>query len=201
MPIDWKYGCINDIAKEVVCGKTPSTKDSTNYGEDIPFITIPDMHNNVYVINTERMLSNKGASTQSKKTLPANSICVSCIGTAGLVSLVSIPSQTNQQINSIIPKDDISPYFVYLMMKTLNETINSFGQSGSTIVNLNKNQFSNLTILIPSVADLKKFHKIVKPLFIKILSNQKENVTLMNIRDTLLPKLMSGEINVSQLDI
>ena len=124
MPFDWSYGIIEDLALEIVCGKTPSTKKKEYYGKDIPFITIPDMHNSVYTIKTERSLSLTGANSQSKKTIPKNSICVSCIGTAGLVTLVSTPSQTNQQINSIIPKEDISPYFVYLLMKTKSDEIN-----------------------------------------------------------------------------
>ena len=78
----------------------------------MPFITIPDMHNNTYVVSSERQLSTFGANSQLGKTLPVNSVCVSCIGTAGLVSLVSVPSQTNQQINSIIPKEGISPYYI-----------------------------------------------------------------------------------------
>ena len=137
-PADWISGTIDDLAKEVVCGKTPSTKIKEYYGSDVPFITIPDMHGNVYAVTTERYLSNYGAASQAKKTLPPNSICVSCIGTAGLVTLVASESQTNQQINSIIPKDEYSPFYIYLLMQTLSEVINKLGQSGSTIVNLNK---------------------------------------------------------------
>ena len=114
MPNDWCNGIIDDLAKDIVCGKTPSTKKADYYGTDIPFITIPDMHDKIYSITTERHLSLLGANSQAKKNLPKNSICVSCIGTAGLVTLVAEESQTNQQINSIIPKDGFSPYFIYL---------------------------------------------------------------------------------------
>ena len=142
MPTDWCNGIVDDLAKDIVCGKTPSTKKADYYGTDIPFITIPDMHDKIYSITTERHLSVLGANSQAKKNLPKNSICVSCIGTAGLVTLVAEKSQTNQQINSIIPKDEFSPYFIYLLMQTLSDTINKLGQGGSTIVNLNKSRFS-----------------------------------------------------------
>lgn len=200
-PADWISGTIDDLAKEVVCGKTPSTKVKEYYGSDIPFITIPDMHGNTYAVTTERYLSNYGAASQPKKTLPPNSICVSCIGTAGLVILVASESQTNQQINSIIPKDEYSPFYIYLLMQTLSEVINKLGQSGSTIVNLNKAQFGKIKVIIPSITDIKTFDELVSPLFALILENQKENIRLSSIRETLLPKLMSGEIDVSDIQL
>lgn len=201
MPSDWTIGTIDDLAKEVVCGKTPSTKKAEYYGSDIPFITIPDMHEKTYAVTTERYLSKLGANSQVKKSLPKNSICVSCIGTAGLVTLVAEESQTNQQINSIIPKDGFSPYYIYLLMQTLSDTINKLGQSGSTIVNLNKSQFGKIQVIIPALSVMIKFDKIVSPMFEKMLQNQKENLKLTSLRDTLLPRLMSGELDVSNIEL
>ena len=200
-PADWIIGTIDDLAKEVVCGKTPSTKVKEYYGSGVPFITIPDMHGNTYAVTTERYLSNYGVASQAKKTLPPNSICVSCIGTAGLVTLVASESQTNQQINSIIPKDEYSPFYIFLLMQTLSEVINKLGQSGSTIVNLNKAQFGKIKVTVPSVSNMKTFDATVAPLFALILANQKENIHLSSVRETLLPRLMSGELDVSNLDL
>ncbi len=200
-PADWQDGTVDDLASEVVCGKTPSTKREEYYGNDVPFVTIPDMHGCVYTVHTGRSLSELGAESQSKKTLPKNSICISCIGTAGLVTLLPVPSQTNQQINSIIPKNNYSPYYIYLLMSTMGETINKLGQAGSTIVNLNKTQFGKMEVLIPSIKTMSDFDEIVEPIFSAILSNQIENKKLANLRDILLPKLMSGEIDVSDLEI
>ena len=201
MPSDWHIGTIDDLAKEVVCGKTPSTKNAEYYGSDVPFITIPDMHAKIYVVTTERYLSSLGANSQAKKTLPKNSVCVSCIGTAGLVTLVAKESQTNQQINSIIPKEGFSPYFIYLLMQTLSDTINKLGQSGSTIVNLNKSQFGKIQVIIPSLSAMTNFDKVISPIFEKILQNQREDINLESLRDTLLPKLMSGKLDVSDIKL
>lgn len=201
MPSDWVIGTVDDLAKEIICGKTPSTKVTEYYGSDIPFITIPDMHGKTYVVTTERYLSNHGANSQAKKTLPKNSICVSCIGTAGLVALVASDSQTNQQVNSIIPKDGYSPYYIYLLMQTLSEVINKLGQSGSTIVNLNKAQFGKIQVVIPTVASMQEFDELVSPLFSLILENQRENIWLSALRETLLPKLLSGQLDVSNINI
>lgn len=201
MPKDWRKGIVDDIASDIICGKTPSTKNSEYYGTDIPFITIPDMHNNVYVINTERSLSFMGANTQPQKTLPQNSVCISCIGTAGLVSLVAFDSQTNQQINAIIPKDGYSPFYIFLVMKTLSKIINKLGSSGSTITNLNKEQFRKIEVVVPSLPVMKNFHSLVSAIFKMIYSNQVENLKLTSMRDALLPKLMNGEVDVSKIKV
>ena len=113
-PDSWNESTIDDISSDVICGKNPPTADPQNYGDYMPFITIPDMHGSVYTTSTERFLSKKGVNTQSNKTLPINSICVSCIASVGLVCLTAEPSQTNQQINSIICKDGVSPYYMYI---------------------------------------------------------------------------------------
>lgn len=200
-PDDWSDGTIDDLGTEIICGKTPSTKKSEYYGGNTPFITIPDMHGCVYIVSTERYLSDAGVASQPKKTLPPNTVCVSCIGTAGLVTLVSEESQSNQQINSIIPKEGISVYYIYLLMQTLADTINKLGQNGSTIVNLNKTQFGKIQVMIPSELVLQDFDSLCRPLFDTILSNQKENINLSELRDALLPKLMSGELDVSDIDL
>ena len=200
-PSDWIIGTIDNLGSEIICGKTPSTKKKEYYGSDMPFITIPDMHGCVYNVVTEKYLSIAGIASQSKKTLPPNSVCVSCIGTAGLVTLVSEKSQSNQQINAITPKEGISPYYVYLLMKTLSKIINKLGQSGSTIVNLNKKQFSKIQVIIPSRSILCNFDILCNPLFEMILSNQRENIRLVNLRDILLTKLMKGELDVSNINL
>ena len=173
-PDDWKEVTVDNIATEVICGKTPPTSDSANYGGSVPFITIPDMHGSVYTTSTERFLSDKGVATQANKTLPENSICVSCIASVGLVCLTAEPSQTNQQINSIICKKDISPFYVYIKMTTLTEYLKQLGAGGSTTLNVNKTLFGQIPILLPDERTMTAFHKKVKPLFAAIRANQYE---------------------------
>ena len=102
-----EYTKIIDMADRIITGKTPSTKKEEFWNGDIPFITIPDMHNQVFTIDTERTISKVGA----KSLIPKNSISVSCIATVGLVSISTKESQTNQQINSIVPKNDYDLYY------------------------------------------------------------------------------------------
>lgn len=191
-PESWEEVTINDIATEIICGKTPPTADEDNYGGQTPFITIPDMHGSVYTTSTERFLSEKGVATQANKTLPENSICVSCIASVGLVCLTAKPSQTNQQINSIICKDDISPFYVYIKMTTLTEYLKQLGAGGSTTLNINKTLFAQIPILLPDEIIMREFHKKVKPLFFTIRANQYEMQQLEILKLLLLTKISSS---------
>lgn len=190
-PSSWKEVTVDDIASDVICGRTPPTADPQNYGGTIPFITIPDMHGSVYTTSTARFLSEKGASTQPGKMLPANSVCVSCIASVGLVCLTAEPSQTNQQINSIICKDQISPFYVYTKMTTLNKYLKQLGAGGSTTLNINKTLFGQIPILLPDEASMKEYHNKVEPLFSSIRENQYEIQHLESLKRLLLSQISS----------
>ena len=190
-PSSWKEVTVDDIASDVICGKTPPTADPQNYGGTIPFITIPDMHGSVYTTSTARFLSEKGALTQPGKMLPANSVCVSCIASVGLVCLTAEPSQTNQQINSIICKDQISPFYVYTKMTTLNKYLKQLGAGGRTTLNINKTLFGQIPILLPDEASMKEYHNKVEPLFSSIRENQYEIQHLESLKRLLLSQISS----------
>lgn len=181
---------------EIICGKTPSKKVDSYFDGNIPFIKIPDMHGNIFVFDTQDKLSEEGKLSQKNKTLPPKSICVSCIATVGLVSMNAIESQTNQQINSIVPKNDFYRYFLFLFMKSSYDLLQTMASGGTATLNLNTNDFSNIGVIYSGEDYLINFHKIVYPLFDKIYENQKQIRTLEKLRDTLLPKLMSGEVRV-----
>lgn len=196
IPKGWRLGTVANLGR-VICGKTPSTAVADNFGSDIPFVTIPDMHGKVFVTKTFRYLSNKGADTQENKYLPAKSICVSCIATAGLVSLTSETSQTNQQINSVVPNSDFGTYFCYQVLDKLGQEIRTKGSGGSVFVNLNTGSFSRISVLLPDEISASCYEDAVKPLFEKMLINERENQSLKEIRDSLLPRLISGRIRVN----
>lgn len=195
IPEGWRTGQVQDLG-DVVCGKTPTTKEPDNFGGDIPFITIPDMHNRIVITKTERTLSKKGADTQAKKYLPANSVCVSCIATPGLVCLTTQLSQTNQQINSVIPKISISPYFCYWLLRNLGDEIKAGGSGGTVFHNLNTGDFSKIEVVLPTVKLIEAFHSNCKGIMEMIVENQRQSETLGTMRDLLLPKLLSGEMRV-----
>ena len=195
LPEGWEEVELSKLG-QIVCGKTPSKNKPEYFGGKIPFIKIPDMHGNVFVFKTEDTLSEIGAKTQKNKTLPERSICVSCIATVGLVSMNAFISQTNQQINSIIPYKEFYRYFLYLKTKSMKEELIAMASGGTATLNLNTTEFSKIKIEIPKEDYLHAFHEKIKYIFEKIFINTSQIQTLEKLRDTLLPKLMSGEVRV-----
>ncbi len=195
IPKGWKVKTVGEIG-EIICGKTPPTGVPDYYGDDVPFITIPDMHGNVFGASTARRLSHAGANSQANKTLPPGSICVSCIATPGLVVITSEKSQTNQQINSVIPHEENETYFWYWVMTGLGAEIASSGSGGSVLTNLSKGRFEMLNVIKPTHNLIAAYHSEVSPLFQNILANTHQSRTIATLRDTLLPKLLNGELRL-----
>lgn len=195
VPEGWKKQKISEFG-EIITGKTPSTTKEQYYGGNIPFVKIPDMHNCVYPIVTESTLTTEGANTQKNKFIPKNGIMVSCIATVGLVNIAIEPCQTNQQINSIVLHDEQDLYYTYFTMKRLKALLEGVGSNGATITNVNKTKFGNLEVLYPSNNLRKDYFDYCKPIFEKIYALSIGVHKLSQVRDGLLPKLMSGEIEV-----
>lgn len=189
IPKGWSYSPISNFSKTVTCGKTPSTLELDNFGNDIPFITIPDMHGKNYVSKTSRYLSVKGANSQKNKYLPVGSICVSCIASPGIVIRNAKISQTNQQINSIIPLKEIYGHYLFLALKRFSGNIKKIS-GGSIAKNLNTSQFSKIKLIKPSEDVIKEFNCGVDSLFKKIESLEVENDLLIETRDLLIKKLI-----------
>ncbi len=196
IPKGWQIGKVIDLG-EVICGKTPPTSNINNYGDEVPFITIPDMHGVLTITTTTRSLSKLGADSQNKKYLRKGAVCVSCIATAGLVASVTTSSQTNQQINSVVPSVLWGDAFTLLLLRRIGEVVRSEGSGGSVFHNLNKSNFKLIKVLLPTSKLAISFDQMISPLIEKITENQLQIKILSDLRDTLLPRLISGQIRLS----
>lgn len=196
IPKGWEVQRVGGIGS-VVCGKTPPTQASEYYGDDVSFITIPDMHGRIFATATQKRLSYAGAESQAKKMLPVGAICVSCIATAGLVVITSEAAQTNQQINTVVPSEKDTTYFWFWSLKNLGDEIRAGGSGGSVLINMSTGRFAELRLLAGLARLRSTYHSIVTPIFGRILANEHESRTLADLRDTLLPKLISGELRVT----
>ena len=199
VPKGWSVQKIKDFGR-VICGKTPSKSIAEYYGNDIPFIKIPDMHHDVFVLDSFEKLSEKGSNSQANKILPRGSICVSCIATVGKVIITHQPSQTNQQINSIVPDLPIYTYFLYFLMGEKERLFHDLASGGSATLNMNTSTFSNVDILMPNSKIIEAYDGVVSRIFDEILHNLKLSFLLGDMRDALLPKLLPGEIDISTID-
>ena len=193
IPAGWEVKALGHFG-EIITGKTPSTRRPEYYGEDVPFLRIPDMHRKMYALETELMLSMQGANSQPQKTLPPGSISVSCIATLGLVVLNHHRTQTNQQINSIIPYSELVSRYIFWTCRHLSSQIETGGLGGSVFGNMNKSTFAALRAVYPGSATVSAYDSLISPLHASILANDKQAHILAAQRDALLPKLVSGEV-------
>lgn len=202
VPEGWELKKINGFGN-VVTGNTPPSKNPEYYGDDILFITPSDFNNYIKIIDkAARGLSFQGKEKFEKKLLKPNSILVTCIGSdMGKVAINRNISVSNQQINSIVPENiDLHTEYLYYSLKNKYELLRQIAFGGSTMPIINKSDFGNITLLSANEEVLGYFSKQVSSLTTKIEINSHELNNLAKLRDTLLPKLISGELRVPEVE-
>lgn len=182
---------------EVISGGTPSTKEPSYWGGDVPWFSVADAptEGDVFVLNTERMLTQTGLGACSASLLPQRSTIITARGTVGKVALCGVEMAINQSCYGLLPKGDRGNYFIYFTTRRLVEELRrrSYGAVFSTITIETLESVQGLDL---RVNDMKQLERQIAPLMEKILGNLRERQTLIAIRDTLLPKLVSGHIRV-----
>lgn len=165
LPHGWKICTIEELGR-VSTGKTPSTEVDEFWGDDYPFVTIPDMSDNPFLLTTSRGISEEGAVSLGKsKRLPSGSTLVSCIATPGLVSYVIEDCFSNQQINAVIPNKDVSPIWLYFRLLSMVNQIKQMSGDGSVFSNLNKENFSGIETVKADPQSIALFDEIFSPCF------------------------------------
>lgn len=202
IPKGWKKDNLKSFGK-VVTGKTPPKKVENAFDSaGIPFITPTDVDSDVYALNVARRLTEDGVKVVKNNVIEKGSVCVTCIGSQmGKTVITPTKAVTNQQLNSIILSDQFSRNYIFMNLRTRREELFNLGSSGSTMPILNKSSFESLSVIRPSDDILKSFSKFTENQIEKILVNSKQNKQLENIRDSLLPKLISGEIKLPSKDV
>ena len=188
----WKKIKVSDIGK-VITGKTPKTSESDNYGGEIPFLTPSDDMTVKYVRNTNKTLTDKGKVSVKNMLLPANTVCVSCIGSdLGKVAITTKETITNQQINSIIV--DTEKYnvdYIYYSMLILGKVLNHHSKTSTAVPIVNKTSFSNYEIVVPTKDVQTKTASILSRIDDKIDQNT-------NINNNLPPHPCNARIAAKQ---
>ena len=161
LPQGWTIKTLGEIG-EIVTGSTPNTKNREYYGDEYPFYKPTDLNLGYCVENSSDMVSSKGFEISRK--LPSKSILVTCIGaTIGKTGLIRNAGICNQQINAIIPKQNICPEFVYFycISNAMQELIKT-NASATTLPILNKTAFSKLPIPLPPLETQKQIVKLLE---------------------------------------
>ena len=176
---EWKKIKISDIGK-VITGKTPKTSNTSYYGGHIPFLTPSDDMSEKYVKETKKYITEEGKRSVKNSILPANAICVSCIGSdLGKVMITTEETVTNQQINSIIvdeEKYDID--YIYYSMLELGKILNFHSKTSTAVPIINKSTFSRYELICPLLNIQKKIGSLLSIIDLKIELNLKINNNL-----------------------
>ena len=177
--MEWKEVKIGDLG-QIITGKTPKTAIRENWGGKIPFLSPSDDMSNKTSPVTARTLTELGVAEVAKCLIPANSICVSCIGSdLGKVVKTDRELVTNQQINTIVPHSNIDSDFVYYLMCIVGKELNYISKTSTAVPIINKSTFSDWDIVIPrETEDQRRIASILSSLDRKIELNNKINADL-----------------------
>ncbi|AMY19737.1 MULTISPECIES: restriction endonuclease subunit S [Nocardiaceae] len=202
IPEGWHVGRVGSFGR-IVTGATPSTKQPRYWGEahDTPFLTPTEMGWRRLYARPARHLSDAGVASVKSRLLPAGAVCFSSIGSIGKVTLAVKPLVTNQQVNSVVVDHSVtSESYVYEALSHASERIRGMA-SGSATPIINKSTFADIRMVMtpPSLAHL--FGREVGLLHSLITKLEEHSSRLGAIRDLLLPQLVTGQIDVSSLNL
>jgi type I restriction enzyme S subunit len=182
---EWKTFKLGEIGK-VVTGKTPKTSNLDNFGGTVPFVTPTDMDGRKKISSTARYLTESGVLSVKNSFIPAGSIMVSCIGSdMGKSVIAGKDCVTNQQINSIVVKQEFQNEFIYYNLSMRKDELRNLASSGSTMPILNKSGFSEIEIKIPPFATQREISSILGALDDRITLLRETNATLEAIAQAL----------------
>ncbi len=185
------------LVLETVLGGTPSTKKPEYWDGTIPWINSGEV-NNFRILKPTKFITELGLAESNTKLLPIGTTVLAITGaTLGQISLLEISICANQSVVGIIPKETYPKEYVFLWIKYMIDEI-ILNETGGAQPHINKNDINETEILVPCNDDLEFIESIIKPLFKKISINSFQINTLIELRDSLLPKLMSGEITINQ---
>jgi len=198
IPKGWRIGTINDLG-EIVSGGTPSTHNPDFWTTNgIAWITPKDLSNtsNKYIRHGEHDITDAGLHGSSAQMMPRRSIILSTRAPIGYLAVADCDLCTNQGIKSIIPNKGIGSEFIYYSVQTLIPYIKTFG-GGSTFAEISKSEYSSLQVVLPQQAIIDKFVDAVTPIAEARRISEIAIEETIQIRDTLLPLLMNGQVNVA----
>jgi type I restriction enzyme S subunit len=191
---NWVKTEIKDFGN-VVTGKTPSSENPEDFGNEMPFVTPGDFKNyNKFALGAERNLSETGYSKLKNKILPSGTVIVTCIGSdMGKISVAVADCITNQQMNSIVVKENFYSDYLYYYLQSIADEIKGIAMGGSTMPMLSKSDFERIEIIKPESNLLLKFEGVMKPMNKMSIAYSYEIQKLIELKDLLLSKLATIE--------
>ena len=195
----WKE-CKAEEYFEITIGKTPPRKEQEWFSEEktnqtMKWVSISDMGScGLFISDSSEYLTTEAVAKFNVKVVPANTIILSFKLTVGRIAITDDEMCTNEAIAHFGTKNKVINEYLYLYLKNFN--YQTMGSTSSIATAVNSKIIKAMPFILPNEKTINDFHLATNSLFEKIRENQHENSTLSTIRDTLLPKLMNGEINI-----
>ena len=197
IPKGWRRKPFSE-AIEILGGGTPKTSISEYWGGEIPWFSVADapMESDVFVIDTEKKITQLGLNNSSARLLPEGTTIITARGTVGKVALVGVPMAMNQSCYGLKDKD-AGAYFTYYATRMLVSSLRLHSH-GSVFDTITRDTLAGVSLAIPSKPISEAFENTVMPLMQRIKCNLEQASSLATIRDTLLPRLMSGKLRLTE---
>ncbi|MFZ1548001.1 MAG: restriction endonuclease subunit S, partial [Candidatus Nitrotoga sp.] len=197
---DWAVGALKQYV-DIGIGRTPPRQEHQWFSEnptDVKWISIKDMGNDgAYIFNTAEYLTRDAVEQFNVPVITENTVVLSFKMTVGRVAITTETMLTNEAIAhfKFRPNTPFTVEYLYLHLK--NYQYDLLGSTSSIVTAINSAMIKDMEIKIPCKELMRRFDDVAGGVFMKIRSNQLQIRTLETLRDTLLPKLMSGEVRVA----
>ena len=198
----WKKGTISDLGA-VIGGSTPSKSKPEYYTDNgIAWITPKDLSvdKSKFISHGADDITELGLKNSSATIMPAGTVLFSSRAPIGYIAIADGEVTTNQGFKSVAPNNNVGTAFVYYFLKNALPTIENMA-SGSTFKEISGSAMRTVPAIIPDEESLQEFSEFCRPLFQQQHTLEMENRSLAALRDSLIPKLMSGELDVSELNL
>ena len=182
---------------QILGGGTPKTGENTYWNGNIAFFTPKDV-GIPYTLITEKTISKEGLSHCNSRLYPVNTVFVTARGTVGKVGMSGVPMAMNQSCYALVGKETHQLLVYFYTLKAVDRLKHK--ASGAVFDAITTRDFESEQIMKLSDDDATAFLRVAEPMFQEVLNNNIENLRLSTLRDSLLPKLMSGELDVSDID-
>lgn len=196
---DWEKDSLGNLF-DIGIGRTPPRKEHhwfTTNPSDIKWVSIKDMGvSGIFIDTVSEYLTQEAVEQFNIPVIPQNTVMLSFKMTIGRLSISTENMLSNEAIAHFKQKEgsNLYPEFLYLYLKTFRWE--NLGSTSSIVEAINSQMIKDMVLVVPEEGKLKAFKELMKPYFDKIKVNQTQIRTLTQLRDTLLPKLMSGEVRV-----
>ena len=183
---------------QILGGGTPKTGESSYWNGNVPFFTPKDV-GSPYTLSTEKTITEEGLAHCNSRLYPVNTVFVTARGTVGKVGLPGVPMAMNQSCYALVGKETHQLLVYFYTLKAVDRLKHK--ASGAVFDAITTRDFESEILMKLSDEDAQGFLDVAEPIYQAVLSNSIENLRLAALRDSLLPKLMSGEIDVFDIQL